>query len=65
MLPSRNRFVPELESLDERLNLSSAIPPQFTELSVVVYSSRPLSETPATLEGHECLVFYLGGVPSR
>jgi hypothetical protein len=62
---SRNWFVPELESLDERLNTSSAIPPQVTELSVVVSSSRPVSEAPTTLEGHECLVFFLGGIPSR
>ncbi len=66
-----------------RLTFSEAISPT-TELSVVVFQSRPMSEapgvgiadniysfqlrsseqSPATLEGHECLVFYLGGIPT-
>ena len=100
------RFAPRLESLGERLNLSTLVPTAQAEAAylpsrfILVESVRPdesmsqivptgtvvftvdgaaspsdqpliwFSEGPAPaeagtiLEGHECLVFYLGGIPS-
>lgn len=53
----QNRFTPILESLGDRVNPSTV-----TDLDVVVYAGRDVSETSTTLEGQECLVFYLGGI---
>jgi hypothetical protein len=75
----QTRFRPSLETLGERLNLSAATPVDLDvivysgrELSVdregeyswAYLVKRVLASSPATLEGHECLVFYLGGIPS-
>jgi hypothetical protein len=48
--PRNARFVPTLESLDERLNPSAP--------------TSPLESAPVTPEGPQTLVFFLGGVPS-
>lgn len=48
------RFMPSLESLDERANPSA-----------LAGTPDAASEGPVVLEGQQCLVFYLGGTPSH
>jgi hypothetical protein len=48
------RFMPSLESLDERANPSA-----------LAGAPDAASDEPVVLEGHQALVFYLGGIPSR
>ena len=54
MSQSRNRFVPAVEPLDERITPST-----------LTGTPRQPLEAPVVLEGHQALVFFLGGIPSR
>jgi hypothetical protein len=54
MFASGARFVPSLEALDERANPST-----------VAGTPSESLDGPRTLEGHQTLVFFLGGIPSR
>lgn len=68
----KNRFVPSLESLGERLapatiGVEAAPGPGARDGYVLtgVSHAATLEGHTTTLEGHECLVFFLGGIPSR
>src|SRR5687767_12026094 len=62
--------------LDLRVSASQTAIPSVTDLVIVTYNGRAAGravilenvvevfDRPATLEGHECLVFFLGGIPS-
>jgi hypothetical protein len=65
-----NRFRPALESLADRLNPSTLVPTSDgadSQELIVVYTrtgsiaSYPVDSGSAPLEGHECLVLYVGG----
>jgi hypothetical protein len=53
MSRSRNRFVPSLETLGERLNPG-----------VLAGAPGEPADAPVVLEGHQALVFFLGGSPA-
>jgi hypothetical protein len=68
-----NRFRPALESLADRINPSTLVPTSDgadSQELIAIYTrsgsvaAHPADEGTTTLEGHECLVFYLGGLPS-